>query len=130
MPLKRKSTVTPIYTVTQLLVGLQLDGHLDEVTLPDWAIGTSVDELFKVVRLLGDGEWLRYVHPDKGVYEACDKWLSDFIEGSPVPTPSEAKQAAGADEGETRSFGVKGMFGALFGSGHRRSAKGSSRDDE
>jgi len=95
MPITRKFTnIPPLHSMSELLVALQLDGRLDDVELPDWAPGTSVAEVFDAVRLLGDGEWVGEAYPDYGTTEACDHWLSEFLQGKSVPLPDDPSSAS------------------------------------
>lgn len=92
MPMKRKfAKIDPLGSVAELLVALHLDGHLDGASLPDWASGTSVEEVFDAVRSLGDGQWLGDVYRDCGQQEASDRWLTTFLRGEPVPTRADAE---------------------------------------
>lgn len=89
MSMRRKSEIDINYTIVQLLSALQIDGHLDLVELPDWAVGTSVSELFDAIRLIGDGEWLEQHYPDLGNYEAADDWIEKYMKGKEVPSPED-----------------------------------------
>lgn len=89
MPLTITSKIDPLYTVSQLLSYLQLEGHLDNLEVPDWATGgTTVEELIEALRLLGNGEWLQE-YKGGGVLEAADDWIMDLLKGKPVVTPDE-----------------------------------------
>lgn len=70
-------------------MGLQLDERLASSTRPAWVQGSSVEEIFDALEILGDGEWLGSRCPELGVYEASDRWLNDFFEGKTVPTPED-----------------------------------------
>lgn len=93
-------------SVCQLLVELQLGGHLDGVELPGWATGTSVEEVFKAVRYIGDAEWLDGVHENLGPQESAELWLEHFLMGKEVPDIEEAEviirnsEASGDDASE------------------------------
>jgi hypothetical protein len=105
MPIKREFTRIPaLGSAAQLLVALQVDGHLDGFEVPDWATGTSVEELLNAVRSLEDGEWLEGVYPDHGLLESADRWLESFMNGEEVPTQEDAeairaKRDAPAEDG-------------------------------
>lgn len=99
MPLQRKMTHIPaLDSVCQLLAELQLGGHLDGVELPGWAIGTSVEEVFKAVRYIDDAEWLDGVYDGYGPQESADRWLEAFLNGKEVPDIDDAKRLAAGDE--------------------------------
>jgi hypothetical protein len=78
-------------SLIEFLVGLQLDESLSSAPTPDWARGTSVEEIFGALRLLGDGEWLVGFYEGCGSYESADRWLNDFFQGREVPTPSDLR---------------------------------------
>jgi hypothetical protein len=100
MPLKRQKTHIPaIDAVCQLLVELQVGGHLDGVELPDWAHGTSVHEVFNAVRLIGDATWLEGFYEGYGPQESADRWLEEFLNGNVVPSIDDV-EFNGSDEGE------------------------------
>ena len=81
--------IASVESLIELLVGLQLDGSLSSAPTPDWARGTSVEEIYDALRLLGDGEWLAGFYQGCGSYESADRWLSDFFQGKEVPTPGD-----------------------------------------
>lgn len=111
MPTKRQSKVQIDFAVAQLLSALQLDGHLDRVVLPDWAEDTSVSELFDAIQSIGDGEWLASHYPDKGMFEAADQWIGDFMAGREVPTRDDSPDdAGGADEDDVEDSRVSAVF--------------------
>lgn len=92
MPMTRESSVPALNTVAQLLSYLQLQGHLRGVEVPDWATGgTSVEELMRALRGIGDGEWLQQVYPTHGPAEAADKWILGFWAGEEVASPRDRK---------------------------------------
>lgn len=92
MPLSRSSKVDSLYTVAQLLSHLQLNGHLDNIAVPDWAEGgTSVEELMEALRVLGNGRWLVDADDGRGAEEAADQWLLEFFQGSAVPSREDLK---------------------------------------
>ncbi|RQO58507.1 hypothetical protein DBR47_12415 [Paucibacter sp. KBW04] len=96
MAMKRRMTHIPAMdSVCQLLVELQLGGHLDGVELPGWAIGTSVDEAFKAVRYIGDAEWLEGVYEGHGPQESADRWLEEFLNGKEVLDTEDAGKITG-----------------------------------
>jgi hypothetical protein len=82
-------SISPQHSMVELLVGLQLDEGLASSTRPAWVQGSSVEEIFDALEILGDGEWLGSRCPDLGIYEASDRWLNDFFEGKTVPTPED-----------------------------------------
>lgn len=89
MPLTRSSKIDPLYTVSQLLAHLQLEGHLKNLRVPDWATGgTSVEELIEALQILGNGRWLQE-HDEGGDLDAVDSWISSFLKGQPVVTPDD-----------------------------------------
>lgn len=101
MPLQRKMTHIPaLDSVCQLLAELQLGGHLNGIELPDWAIGTSVEEVFKAVSYIGDAEWLDGVYDGYGPQESADRWLEEFLNGNEVPDMDDAKRLAASDARE------------------------------
>jgi hypothetical protein len=92
MSIKRLHTHIPAEkSLIEFLVGLQLDEALSSAPTPDWARGTSVEEIFGALRLLGDGEWLAGFYEGCGSYESADRWLNDFFQGREVPTPSDLR---------------------------------------
>lgn len=82
--------ISPIHSLVEMLVGLQLDEGLASGPRPEWAAGTSVAEIFDALKILGDGAWLGSRCPEMGTYEAADGWLNDFFGGKIVPTPDDA----------------------------------------
>lgn len=101
MPMQRRMTHIPAMdSVCQLLVELQVAGHLDGVELPGWVIGTSVDEAFKAVRYIGDAEWLDGVYEGLGPQESADLWLEHFLTGEEVPDMREAAAIVGNPNGD------------------------------
>lgn len=99
MPIKREKTyAAAIDSLSELLVALQLDGHLDGASLPGWAIGTSVSEAFDALNMLGDGAWLDGVYEDLGEQESADRWFSDFLKGKAVPTPADVASRQDEDD--------------------------------
>lgn len=91
--------ISALESVSQLLVELQIGGHLDGFELPEWAKGTSVEEAFNAVRYIGDAEWLDGVYEGYGAQESADRWLEDFLIGTPVPDKEEAESNAGNASG-------------------------------
>ena len=108
MPITRTSKIDPISSVAQLLSFLQLEGHLDHIEVPDWATGTSVEELMTALETLGNGEWLRGVHQGAGALEAADSWISDFLKGNQVVTPDDILDAAGVEPDESIELDIPG----------------------
>jgi hypothetical protein len=95
MSIKRLHTHIPAEkSLIEFLVGLQLDESLSSAPTPDWARGTSVEEIFGALRLLGDGEWLAGFYDECGSYESADRWLNDFFQGREVPTPGDVQAFA------------------------------------
>lgn len=89
MPITRASKNDPISTVAEFLSFLQVEGHLDDIDIPDWATGgTSVEELMVALQHIGDGEWLAD-HEGSGVLESADGWIRDFLLGRAVPLPAD-----------------------------------------
>lgn len=89
--MKRQHKQIPaIQALVEMLVGLRLDEGLGSAAAPEWALGTSVEEIFHALRTLGDGAWLDGVYEGYGVYDSADRWLTDFFEGREVPTPESA----------------------------------------
>lgn len=99
MTMKRKSThIEGHKSLIELVVALQLDGHLDKAALPGWAHGTSVEETFEAVRALGDGAWLESIYANHGQYEAADAWLAAFLDGEAVPVKADtARERANSE---------------------------------
>jgi hypothetical protein len=89
-------------SVCQLLVELQVGGHLEGVELPGWAKGTSVDEAFQAVRYIRDAEWLEGVYEGYGPQESADRWLEEFLMGKEVPNVEDAERltASSDDDGD------------------------------
>jgi hypothetical protein len=57
MSMKRLQTHVPIRdSLIELLVGLQLDESLGSDAAPEWARGTSVEEIFQALRVVGDAQ--------------------------------------------------------------------------
>ena len=77
-------------SLVEMLVGLQLDQGIGSDLPPLWARGTSVEEIFSALHVLGDGEWLVGFYDGCGSYESADRWLSDFLQGQDVPMPGDA----------------------------------------
>lgn len=101
MPLQRKMTHIPaLDSMCQLLAELQLGGHLNGVELPDWATGTSVEEVFNAVRHIGDAEWLDGVYDGYGPQQSADRWLEEFMNGKEVPDIDDAKRLSAGDARE------------------------------
>jgi hypothetical protein len=99
MPLTRQFTKIPaLRPALELLVALQVDGHLDGFETPSWATGTSVEELLDALRSLEDGEWLAGVYPGHGLFESADRWIGDFMDGNEVPTKADVVDASNQDE--------------------------------
>lgn len=93
MSIKRLNTHIPANeSLIELLVGLQLDESSIGSQAPDWARGTSVEEIFGALQVLGDGEWLAGFYEGCGSYESADRWLNDFFHGREVPTPSDLRR--------------------------------------
>ena len=102
MAMKRRMThIPPMDSVCQLLVELQVAGHLDGVELPGWATGTSVEEAFKAVRYIGDAEWLDGVYDGFGPQESADIWLENFLNGNEVPNMDDAAAMVGNPNADT-----------------------------
>ena len=90
MPITRKHKTIPARdSLIEMLVGLQLDEKLSLEPAPEWAAGTSVEEIFHALLILGDGAWLVGRYEGLGVYDSADRWLSDFFIGKAVPIPSD-----------------------------------------
>lgn len=87
-------------SVCQLLVELQMAGHLDGVELPDWATGTSVEEVFNGVRYVKDAEWLDGVYEGYGPQESADRWLEEFLNGKDVPDIEDAARIVAESNGD------------------------------
>ena len=54
-----------------------------------------MEEAFNAVRYIGDAEWLDGVYEGYGAQESADRWLEDFLIGTPVPDKEEAESNAG-----------------------------------
>lgn len=103
MPIKRERARIPATeSLIEFLVGMQLDEALGSAPMPAWARGTSVEDIFLALRLLGNGQWLDGVYEDCGIYEAADRWLSDFFQGNEVPTPGDVPVGGPTPRGEAR----------------------------
>lgn len=90
MPIKRESSVPAQNSMVELLAYLQVEGYLRGVRLPQWAPGTSVEELLNAIRLIGDGEWLSdHCYPECSPQDAADRWLRNFVSGREVDVPSD-----------------------------------------
>ena len=90
MPITRKHRTIPANeSLIEMLVGLQLDEKFRVEPAPEWAAGTSVEEIFQALRILGDGAWLEGRYEGCGIYDSADRWLSDFFIGKTVPTPGD-----------------------------------------
>jgi hypothetical protein len=104
MPLLRNSTIDPLSTVAQLLSHLQLNGYLDNIAVPHWAEGgTSVEELIEALQVVGDGRWLVDTDDGRGVEEASDQWLLQFLQGKPVALPDDLKHQSRSSDQELGS---------------------------
>lgn len=102
MPIQRKHKPIPaIQSLVELLIGMQFDERLIPSSTPDWAIGTSVEEIFQALRILGNGEWLDGRYQGFGIYDNADRWLRDFFDGKPVPTWADATEEPAAANGKT-----------------------------
>lgn len=88
---RRKTNIDAIDSASQLLVELQLGGHLDGFELPDWAKGTTVEEVVNALEYLGDAKWLDGVYPNLGIQESADKWLEDYLSGEEVVDEDDAE---------------------------------------
>lgn len=89
MPLTRSSKIDPLYTVSQLLAHLQVEGYLSDLRVPEWATGgTSVEELIVALQTLGNGRWLQEGEDEVDI-DAVDDWVLNFLKGQPVATPDD-----------------------------------------
>ena len=94
--MRRKHTQVPAsQSLVELLVGLTLDEGLTAAPAPDWARGTSVEEVFGALAVLGDGGWLNGHYQGRGIYESADQWLKDFFAGTEVPIPEDLSGQVG-----------------------------------
>lgn len=90
MPMKRQRAQVPAnHSLVELLVGLALDEGLGASPAPAWALGTSVEEIFAALAILGDGAWLDGYYSGRGIYKSADQWLMDFFAGKEIPIPAD-----------------------------------------
>lgn len=88
MPLVRQSKIPALYDAGQLLAHLQISGYLDNLDVPDWADGTSVEELINALKTLGEGEWL-ITPSNESAPDLAGRWVCLYLDGARVPTPDE-----------------------------------------
>lgn len=85
--------VEPLSAVVDLLVNLQLEGHLDGIELSAATPGSTLETLLNTVQSIGDGAWISIDTPDQSDDDAARGWLHDFLAGKNVPVQSEESVA-------------------------------------